>query len=236
MEIDTSADVAAGYRRPKHHDPDRDSPILRRYHQALWSKELPSGVVLALDASGPKSRYLIHDSEELGRHRLTSDAITTRMNRRARRIIAQIPEAELPPHRGYTISSSIVFPGNKVDGRRTINSERGCNRKIDDRFDLTLECIRRFYAGEPSPLAETVGRYESFFGLFGDFAGYVDFFHLQDLVDASGNVRFWLAFDDFEGVGCPRNPQDYLTFRHATLDFIDARSRRITTWAESNLN
>jgi hypothetical protein len=38
---------------------------------------------------------------------------------------------------------------------------------------LTLECIRRHYLDEPSPLSDTLARYADFFGLFGDFAGYV---------------------------------------------------------------
>ena len=230
MEIDTALDLATGYPRPRRHDPDRDSPILRQYHRFLWSKELPNGTVFELDASGPKSRYLVHDSE-LGRFRLASDAITTRMNNRARHLLAQICDSELPPHPGYTIGSSIVFPANKVDGRRTINGERGCNRKIDDRFDLTLECIRRFYLGEPSPLGATFGRYERFFTLFEDFRGYVHFFLLQDLVDSEEHVRFWLPFDDFRTAGAPKDVESYLAFRHATLDFIDARNRRISEWA-----
>ena len=64
----------------------------------------------------------------------------------------------------------------------TINGARGCNRKIGDRFDLTLECIRRHYQREESPLSRTLSSYREFFELFGDFRGYVEFFLLQDLV------------------------------------------------------
>lgn len=45
-----------------------------------------------------------------------------------------------------------------------------------DRFDLTLECIRRHYLGQRSPLGETLARYRDFFALFEDFSGYVEFF------------------------------------------------------------
>ncbi|WP_113903400.1 DUF6994 family protein [Brevibacterium celere] len=38
----------------------------------------------------------------------------------------------------------------------TINGARGLHPRIVDRFDLTLECIRRHYRGEPSPLADLV--------------------------------------------------------------------------------
>lgn len=44
-----------------------------------------------------------------------------------------------------------------------------------DRFDLTLECIRRHYLNMDSPLAPTLSRYTKFFALFGDFPGYVSF-------------------------------------------------------------
>jgi hypothetical protein len=44
----------------------------------------------------------------------------------------------------YTIGGMMVFPGNAIDGKWTINQARGCLRKISDRFDLTLECIRRY--------------------------------------------------------------------------------------------
>ena len=57
----------------------------------------------------------------------------------------------------------------------TINGSRGLNKKIKDRFDLTLECIRRFYLQEDSPLYETLSRYESYFELFRDFKEYAKF-------------------------------------------------------------
>ncbi len=79
----------------------------------------------------------------------------------------------------------------------TINGSRGLNRSIKDRFDLTLECIRRFYINKESPLTETFQRYASFFNLFHDFGGYVDFFLLQDLVDDGYSVKFFLPFESF---------------------------------------
>ena len=60
----------------------------------------------------------------------------------------------------------------------TINAASGVNSKIQDRFDLTLECIRRFYAQEESPLKVTLERDISFFNLFQDFKVYVDFFFI----------------------------------------------------------
>lgn len=56
--IDTTFDVRsdAGGR-----DPDQHSRTLRRYHQLLWSKKLPSGTPFALDTSRPGT-YLHHHS------------------------------------------------------------------------------------------------------------------------------------------------------------------------------
>ena len=51
----------------------------------------------------------------------------------------------------------MVFPGNRIDGKYTINVARGLNKKIADRMDLTLECIRRHYLGEDSPLRDVLG-------------------------------------------------------------------------------
>jgi hypothetical protein len=62
----------------------------------------------------------------------------------------------------YTIGGMMVFPGKPIKGKWAINQARGCLSKIADRFDLTLECIRRYYVGETSPLGETFSRYRDF--------------------------------------------------------------------------
>jgi hypothetical protein len=119
----------------------------------------------------------------------------------------QFPEEENEGFRtvGYTIGGMMVFPGNKVDGKQTINGARGFTRKIADRMDLTLECIRRHYLGEPSPLGETLQRYADFFALFGTFPGYVEFFLLQDLVTNDyADIRFFMPFDDFMTPSIPK--------------------------------
>ena len=98
----------------------------------------------------------------------------------------------------------------------TINGARGFHPRIKDRFDLTLECIRRHYLDEPSPLSDTLARYADFFGLFGDFAGYVDFFHLQDLVnEVTSTVKFFMPFEDFTASPLPGTLDVYgYVYRH----------------------
>lgn len=126
----------------------------------------------------------------------------------------------------------MVFPGNRINGKRTINGERGCNGKIDDRFDLTLECIRRYYLGQRSPLDETLNRYRDFFALFENFRGYVEFFMLHDLVshDCSA-VRFFIAFDDFNSPPKPTDRDTYKEYRHLSIEFVKARNCRVERYA-----
>jgi hypothetical protein len=115
-----------------------------------------------------------------------------------------------------------------VDGKLTLNAARGLKRKISDRMDLTLECIRRYYRHEDSPLAPDLARYAGFFALFEDFQGYVDFFLLQDLVSADYEaVRFFMPFSDFNPPAIPRDLGTYLEFRHLSMEFTEARNRRI---------
>jgi len=211
-------------------DPDTHSPTLRRYHKALWSKPLPSGLPFDLDAATPGA-YLHHRSE-LGEFWLTSDSVIPTFSRwiALKPITEQLPDEEIEEFRtiGYTIGGMMVFPGNVVDGKLTINGARGFHRRIADRMDLTLECIRRHYLGQTSPLATTLARYAGFFDLFEDFQGYVDFFMLQDLVvDDYFAVRFFMPFDDFTTPSVPKDVDTYQEYRRLSIDFVEARNRRI---------
>ena len=91
-----------------------------------------------------------------------------------------------------------------------------------------MECIRRHYLDEPSPLSDTLARYADFFGLFGDFAGYVDFFLLQDLVnEVTSTVKFFTPFEDFTASPLPGTLDAYLGYRQLAIEFIESRNRRI---------
>ncbi len=211
-------------------DPDTNSPTLRRYHKLLWSKPLPGGQLFLLDDITP-GVYLHHRSD-LGQFFLSSDSVMQTFTRwpALRPITGQFLEADNEAFRtiGYTIGGMMIFPGNKIDGKMTINGARGFTRKIADRMDLTLECIRRHYRGESSPLGDTLRRYGDFFALFGDFRGYVDFFLLQDLAtDDYAAIKFFMPFDDFETSSVPRELDIYKEYRRLSIEFIDARNLRI---------
>jgi hypothetical protein len=232
MDSSRYIDITFDFRSdtPQGKDPDVFSPTLSRYHKLLWSKPLPSGVVLALDVTAPP--FYLHHRSEAGEFWLSSDAVMPTFTREGRisHITNQIPVEERDEFNSicYTIGGMMVFPGNRIGGRMTINGARGFHPRIKDRFDLTVECIRRHYGNESSPLRDTLARYADFFGLFDDFRGYVAFFLLQDLVteDCSA-VRFFSPFEDFNTSPLPGSIDAYRAYRQLAVDFIDARNRRI---------
>jgi hypothetical protein len=213
-------------------DPDSTSSTLRRYHKLLWSKPLPNGRVFEL-TDNHIGAYLYHKNDE-GEYFLGSDAITHsyKYHKRKSWLIDQIPDDvnELFDT-GSTIGAYILFPNNRVDGMHTINQARGVDGLIDDRFDLTLECIRRYYLGQTSPLYDTFVRYEGFFKLFVDFDGYVRFFLLDDLVDSDHGVKYYLPFDDFRTRPVFADKYAYLQYKTGVMDFIKSRNSRIEAYS-----
>jgi hypothetical protein len=212
-------------------DPDSTSPTLRKYHKILWSKPLPNGKSFKLSDS-KNGVYLYHISE-LGECFLGSDAITHsyRNHKRKLWLTQQIPNEVIELFDiGSTIGAYTVFPNNRIDGKHTINGARGCNSFIDDRFDLTLECIRLFYLGEESPLYDTLLRYKNFFNLFESFEGYIEFFLLDDLVDENQEIKFYLPFDNFKTKPAFHDIDNYLIYKKRVTDFIKSRNRRIETY------
>lgn len=130
-------------------DPDSHSRTLRRYHQLLWSKPLPHDTAFDLDA----------------------DCITILISRilaqqrRHRPHLNRLGQARAPC-RGYSAGpqprdESLLqpwlhngclpgVPGADTSGREVqqpINQRRSTHPRIRDRFDLTLERIRRHYLG-----------------------------------------------------------------------------------------
>ena len=132
-------------------------------------------------------------------------------------------------HRTYTIGGAIIFP----QVRWSMNQARGCHPKICDRWDFTLECIRRFYAGESSPLDTALQRSGDFFRLFGNFKEYVDFFLLQDCVDDNYKVKIWLDTPVFESHPMPKSLEEYYRWIQTQLDFVDKRGKRIKEYCYS---
>lgn len=104
------------------------------------------------------------------------------------------------------------------------------NSFIDDRFDLTLECIRLFYLGQQSPLYDTLLRYKYFFDLFEGFSEYINFFLLDDLIDEKQKIKFYLPFDGFKTKPKFSGVEEYLLYKYRVMDFIEKRNKRIESY------
>jgi len=232
-------DISYDFRSDAHgKDPDAFSARLRRYHQLLWSKPLSNGKIF--DLTEENGAYLYHRSS-LGEFFLSSDTAIPTFSKwkRLEEVINQVDPLEIEAFRSicYTIGGMIIFPGNKINGKPTINGARGFNPRIADRFDLTLECIRLFYLERNSPLSSTLSRYADFFLLFENFQGYVDFFFLQDLVREDLRIKFFIPFKDFESPSYPKNLDEYLEYRSQSINFVNERNNRIrgiTIYGEDN--
>jgi len=240
--FDTTYDYKSDKPARTRPDADRDSRKLRQDHELLWTKKLNSGVLFApVPPSRRRDGYLIFIDDSGDRHWYGSDAITNSYTRWSRpeplaNAIASLNEEQRSRYldQPYTIGSAMIWPVRSKD-RPTMNTARGFGRSgrlIADRMDLTLECIRRHYAGEAeSPLADVINAYGDFFALFEGFGEFVEFFHLQGLVAPDYNeVRFFLPFTNFDRPGTPSTIEEYVTYREATLGFISGRQRRMAKW------
>lgn len=232
MTTGSNIDVTFDFRTdtPSRKDPDAFSPTLRKYHRLLWSKVLPSGALF--DLGEETSGVYLHHRSSLGEYFLASDSVVPsfRKERSLAEVIAQIPigEWETFMTTTYTMGGMMVFPGNRVDRKMTINGARGCHPRIKDRFDLTVECIRRHYKGDRSPFADTLARYNDFFQLFESFRGYAEYFLLQDLVSADfSRVEFFTPFEDFTTSPLPVGSAAYRDYKQRAVEFIEARNERI---------
>ncbi len=221
MFIDTTFDFRSDARGK---DPDSYSPTLRKYHQYLWSKELPVGEELILSDK-------LENTSDVGPFWFASDSIIHAFSywTSYQHIIQQLDPAEIEyfVYKSYTIGGMIIFPANKIDNKPTINGARGMNRLIRDRIDLTLECIRRYYLGDDSPLFNCFARYDPFFKLFGSFRGFIDFFLMNDMINNDDSIRFLHPFEEFGKNVLPADVEEYKRYREKTLEFVENRNSRI---------
>jgi hypothetical protein len=136
-----------------------------------------------------------------------------------------------------TIGGFVLFPRHP----QSINQNRGTNSLIDDRFDLTLECIRRYYDknDQENPLYNVLRTDNDFFEMFGSFEKYAEFFCLNKSYDEKQN---WVKdgqvlsllnnqpLDDYD-FGKTTNPlptaDNWWTFYDNIMDRLDARNEQI---------
>ena len=209
-------------------DPDSKSDSLRTCHQLLYRRDLPDGTLFDLRFDF-KPKYRWNDIL------LTNDTIVTPLNFRNYPLMQRMKDEpgfrgyiEDFMHRAYTIGGEIIFP---VHGPNSINPVRG--KAADDRFDLTLLCIQRYYEGSDDLpgknglnwLLDVIRSDSAFFDAFGSFRGYVDFFFLNDLVDENYDTMLWI--DNPER---PRDREEYDLFMRNQMEFLERRNRRIAEY------
>jgi hypothetical protein len=137
----------------------------------------------------------------------------------------------------YTVGGMMVFP-HDPDGELgparalTLNKARGWRADIADRMDLTLDCIKRQWAGDhTNPLSDVLDRYWSFFEFFGSFDNYVNYFLLNDLLEDDHETVRWFFEGGFDRPALPQNPAEWRRFRDESLRFVQARANRIAQLA-----
>lgn len=208
-------------------DPDTDSQKLYDAHEFLWNKPLPNGKVFDLKILGDNyGRLLLKNSlcDNMSSDRMCPH-FDGKYNGKFNGWLSDFDIEELT-FKVRTIGGHIIFPAHRRNGF-TINQARGVSRTICDRFDLTLECIKRFYQRESNPLNETLLRYKDFFDLFIDFRGYINFFILNDFVDEKDQIKFSLPFDNFNRSPLPQTTDEYQNYKNHTLHLINRRNQRI---------
>lgn len=213
-------------------DPDTYSSTLKAYHQLLWSKPLPNGDVM--DLKPDPSGYLSWKVFRFGSDSIIVDFRYERCRELLKRVEASIPDyrafVEDNVRKSYTIGGMIIFPRHQ----NSLNQIRGWNRLICDRWDLTLECIRRYYAGVKNPLSWVLESDKAFFDLFVNFKGYVDFFFLQDCVSADySSVDIWLGDGNLETNPLPKTVEEYLHWIKKEMEFLQKRNNRIKAYAQT---
>lgn len=209
-------------------DPDTRSKTLREYHRILWSRQLPNGEFMQL------SKDLSWNNMKFG-----SDSIIVSFRYKNQPLAEEIKTA-LPDYQSFfkeyirktnTIAGFTIFP--KHQG--SMNQNRGINTRIRDRWDLTMECIRRYYAGQKSPLSDTLETDVEFYNLFGSFKNFVDFFFLQDCVsDNYESVDIWLGDVNFRDDALPKNTEEYFAFIEKEMAFLEKRRQRIQNYCREN--
>lgn len=237
--IDPDVDFAAWYADGG--DPDRDCEQLARWHQVLWSRPVTGVEPFALDVIYDRGYELRLTTKAGAEFRLAGDGIIATysyggwLTKFDPETLAEVTRDPVPFYRvASTIGGYLLFPRNgQGQTGPTINQVRGTLSAIRDRFDLTLECIRRHYAHdtEGNPMGECLNRYRDFFALFGDFATYARFFLLEDLLTNDGEgVRSLLdgaRLTGFTRSPLPATPVEYARFRSESIDFVTARNERI---------
>lgn len=241
--------TSAGMQR----DPDAWQQELRESHRILWSRPLPNGAVWSFKAK-PKwyLKRIGPQGDEPTEWSVGSDNFATTHTNALPALAAAIPRYESGHlHDFCTIGGYIVFPNGRTQTRATkaparkwtLNQAKGCERRISDRFDLTLEAIRLYFAGsverKKNPIGDVLDAYGWFFDCFGQgvdgFNAYVDYFFLTPMVSGGcvkplyGESLCWNA-----ALPCGSNSH-YQAYIEAQRHMVGERNELISKWWEQRV-
>ena len=218
---------------PEGKDPDKASKLCQTYHKLLWSRQLPNGEFMNLEY-GKSGSYLVWKNFDFG-----SDSIIASFRWDNNQELINEVKSKITNYdqwmkdysrKDYTIGGVMIFPKRPMG----INPARGMNQYIKDRFDLTLECIRRYYNNEDSPLYNVLLKDKEFFDLFIDFKGFVDYFFLNDLVTGDyKHIKFLIGNGEFVKNPIPKTFDEYMTWMNKQQEFLEARNKRVKEYIES---
>ena len=121
-----------------------------------------------------------------------------------------------------TIAGELFFPAHKLTDCSTINQARGRTGGLKDMVHPALESIRKYYEKEcmDYPLKREIGLYGYFFDRFDSFDGYIEYNLLQD--------------HELLPKKFPANEQELIDFWKRSVDFMEARAKRIEEYAKQN--
>lgn len=232
-------------------DPDAHSARLRTYHMGLWSGRPLRGEESRALRLKPWETGLL--DTELGPFFDRDECLYLKSDRAlpswwswdATADLRRDAALESRIHTANPVLDNmggiIMWPGRRISGGQSLNQARGFSQKwrIADRLDLTVECIRLAYEdrfeSDVNPLGRALERYWSFFKLFGDFQGYIQFWLLEDLLDDSQErVHFFLEdvnhYDFTSGRPLPTTVAEYDRYLGNAQEFVRKRNQRMEEW------
>ena len=238
-------------RTGKERDPDAWNDDLRESHRLLWSRPLPTERAWSFEAA--RGWYLKCGSSVAGEPAdwsIGSDNVATTHSNSYPQLAAAIPGYENRHlHEFCTIGGYLVFPNGRDQTRATqakprswtINQAKGCDRRIFDRIDLTLEAIRLYYAGvisrDRNPLGDVLdadgGVGVALWSGHDGSARYVAYFCLEPFVSAGRVTPLLGDRVDFADAAPGRSAAAYADYIAAQRAAVTARNALITaTWTQ----
>ena len=69
--------------------------------------------------------------------------------------------------------------------------------------------------------------------MFDNFIGYTQFFLLDDLLDESKKIKFYLPFDNFKTRPTFSDINEYQLYKKRVINFINSRNKRIDNYIKN---